>query len=294
VKYDGSRPIQAAGGLPSFASWIMSRRGAIEQVATRNMSPDRTIKVLLNCFDKVPALFRCTGNSIWRAVMGAVELGLEPGGALSEAHLVPYGDKCTLIVDYKGLEALCYRSGMVKSITSSAVYVGDTFIFRKGLNPTLDHEPCGEDDPKKITHAYCVVKLSNGGEVFEVLTRKQIERIRQISRSGGSGPWVDFYEAMCRKTVIRQTLKHCPKSTEVQKALALEDRNDVAGSQPIFDAEVMDAEYVDQTETPPTRSQQVGDRLKTQVTQGGPQWQDDGPPADMDPAQNDPDLAFGE
>lgn len=246
VKFDPNKPVQVAGGLPGFGQWLQSRKGTIGQVATSFMSPDRTIKVLMNCFDKNPDLYKCTGVSLWRSMMQAVELGLEPGGALGLAHLIPYKENCTLIIDYKGLEELCYRSGLVLSINAYAVFEGDKFTYKLGLNPTIDHEPMGEDSPAKITHAYCVVRLANGGEVFRVMTRKQIEGIRKRSRAGNSGPWVSDYEAMCCKTVERQTLKHCPKSTEVRKALAMEDRNDIAGREVVFDFETIDAEVVEE------------------------------------------------
>jgi len=266
VKYDANKPIQAAGGLPAFAGWLQSRKGSISQVAASFMSPERTIKVMLNNFDKNPALFKCTGNSIWRCLMQCVELGLEPGGALGLAHLIPFGDVCTVIIDYKGIEGLCYKSGMIQSITANVVYEGDRFVRKLGTEQSIEHEPGDCEDAAKITHAYCVVKLVNGGLIFDSMSRKQIESIRGRSKAKNNGPWVTDYAEMCKKTVIRRVLKHCPKSIEVQKALALEDRNDTGGADPLFDFEIIEGECRDVS---PTHGNEA---VKGKL--GGPDWQE--------------------
>ena len=57
----------------------------------------------------------------------ADELGLEPGGALGEGYLVPYGSTCQFIPGYRGLIALARRSGQIVSLEAHVVHQHDTF-----------------------------------------------------------------------------------------------------------------------------------------------------------------------
>jgi recombination protein RecT len=305
VRYDGSKTVQAMSavnehgkavtGIAAFNVMLQARKGSIASVAASFLSPERVLKIALNNFQKSPALAKCTGDSIFRAVMQAAELGFEPGGALGQAHLVAYKETCTLLVDYKGLCDLAYRSGNISSINAFAVYEGDTFDVEYGSEPRIIHKPnfSGPRDPRNVICVYAVIRLKDGGLLTDVMSRAEVEAVRARSRASGGGPWVTDWAEMAKKTVLRRTLKRAPKSTEMQKVLALEHAADTGNfADPIFDADLIEADFIE--EESPTRSRQVSDRLKTQATQGGPQWQDDGPPADMDPAQNDPDLAFGE
>ncbi|MEV8169625.1 recombinase RecT, partial [Microbacterium paraoxydans] len=60
----------------------------------------------------------------------------------------------------------------------------------------------------------------NGGLAFVVLSPGDVERVRQRSKAKSSGPWRTDYDAMARKTAIRQLFKLLPKSTELAHAVA--------------------------------------------------------------------------
>jgi recombination protein RecT len=155
--------------------------------------------------------------------MHAVELGFYPGSVDQKAYLVPFKDQCTLIVGYKGMVELAYRSRLIKSIRARAVYEGDRFTYKDGLSPVLDWEPGDTPrDPKKITHAYCIVETKDGGVIYDVMTKAEIDAIRGRSKASGSGPWVTDYAEMAKKTIMRRTLKMAPMSIEMVKADAID------------------------------------------------------------------------
>jgi recombination protein RecT len=214
-------------GVAAFRALLESRQGSIRAVAASFMDPERIIKVVLNSFSKSPKLMECTGVSIFRSVLASVELGLEPGGATQQAYLVPFGRECTLIIGYRGLVELSYRSGLVASVNTGAVYEGDVFEEEGGLEPKLRHvKGNGDRMDSLLTNVYAVVKLKDGGMVYDSMNRKEVDAIRKRSRAGNDGPWVTDYAQMARKTVLRRALKLAPVSVELARALALENAVD--------------------------------------------------------------------
>lgn len=246
TKIDGS---QLASNVGQFQQFLKSRLPTIKQVAAKHLTPDRVFRMVVVNVSKTPALQKCTMESIFRCVVQSVELGLEPGSALGEGYLVPYGNQCTFIPGYRGLIALAYRSRQVKSVSSFCVYQGDKFEFELGLTPKIAHVPNTDGEAKKadaITFAYCVIQLKDGGLVYDVMSRGEINSIRARSKAGQSGPWVTDFAEMARKTVTRRCLKYAPMSVEMSKALASDEAADT-GDMSVIDAE-FDALDFDDTE----------------------------------------------
>jgi len=191
-----------------------------EQIAAalpRGLTADRMIRVVLTAINRSPKLLECTKESIWQAVLDSASLGLFPD-ALGRSYLVPYGDKCQLIIGYKGLIDLMYRSDRISMIQTGVVHQGDHWIYERGLEPKLEHRPC--DEPKEWTHVYSIVHLKGCDRPsVEVMTRKEVMAVKKRSRAAGSGPWVTDEEAMAIKTCIRRHSKVLPMSAEASQAL---------------------------------------------------------------------------
>ena len=90
---------------------------------------------------------------------------------------------------------LARRSGQIASLSARVVREGDEFSFEFGLDEKLIHRP-GENEDALVTHVYAVARLKDGGTQFEVMTRKQIELVRSLSKAGNNGPWVTHWEEM--------------------------------------------------------------------------------------------------
>ena len=252
---DLAKNTQALGAI------FKSRMGSIKAVSASHMSPERLYRIVLACVTRTPALQRCTIESIFRASLQAAELGLEPGSATGDAYLVPYGDQCQLIPGYRGLIALAMRSGHVAKVEARVVYQGDVFLQEYGLTPVLKHVPNyeGSRDPKDITYAYCLIWLTSGEVLVDVMTRVDIERIRSKSKAANSGPWVEHYAEMCRKTVARRALKYAPMSVEMKKAVAIDDAADTGDTSLLAEFESFD---VEEPEPLPTKTERLNERIR--------------------------------
>ena len=209
--------------LNSVQTLLEASRGAIASRLPKHITPDRIIKVALTAVNRTPALLTCTRESLMLAVVQAAELGLEPGGALGEGYLVPYGNQAQFIPGYRGLISLARRSGQIVSVEAHPVYEGDCFTCSFGLNPTLEHTPNWDaTETGRLKLLYAVARLKDGGVQYEVLTRAQIEAVRSRSKASKSGPWVTGYDEMARKTAIRRLFKYLPVSVEMARALELQ------------------------------------------------------------------------
>lgn len=234
-------------GVKAFGDYLANHSQALASVAANFMDVKRLTKIVIANVSRTPKLQNCTIQSIFRTTMESAELGLELGSSLGESYAVPYRDQCQLIIGYRGLTTLAYRSGFVTNIAAREVYEGDEFEIEFGLEPKLRHVPSEETDPNKIKWAYCVVKLKDGGLLYDVMTRAQIDRIRARSKSSDSGPWVTDYAEMAKKTVLRRTLKYCPMSTQLSKAMAIDnstETGDTDGLSELDTADVIDVEPI--------------------------------------------------
>lgn len=197
----------------------------IQKALPSLIGSDRFIRVALTEIRKNPQLQRCSPVSICSAVMQAAQLGLEIGGTLGFAYLIPYKDEATFQVGYKGLMHLARRSGEIKRFEARCVYDGDHFDYWLGTNPTIDHKPLMKyPGPKTLTHVYAVVTFSDGSSQFEVMSADDIEEHRKKYTRGGGDTWTKSYEAMAKKTTIKRLIKLLPISTDLQEALNADNR----------------------------------------------------------------------
>lgn len=220
---------QALAPIDMVRRELHLRRRQLEAVLPKHLTPDRLCRLAILACEKTPKLLRCDRTSLYGAILTAAQLGLEPDGILGQAYLVPYGDKVQFIPGYRGLIALARQSGEVQSIFAGAVHEGDHFAYRFGINEELDHIPSLAPDrgDKPITHFYALARFINGGRHFDVMTRSEVERIRNNSagfKSGGDSPWKSHFEEMGKKTAIRRIAKYLPMN--VQRAAALADAYD--------------------------------------------------------------------
>ena len=197
-------------------SLIMKMKDQFALALPKHVSPDRFTRVALTIYNKTPKLKECTPQSLLACLMDCSSLGLEPDGR--KAHLIPYGNQCTLIIDYKGLVELARRSGDIGDIHADVVYEKDFFDFQFGNDSRLVHKPVLVGGGKPVA-AYSYVRLKDGTPSFEVMPVEAIEAIRGRSKASKSGPWVTDWAEMAKKTVFRRHSKWLPLSSEFQEAI---------------------------------------------------------------------------
>jgi recombination protein RecT len=218
-------------------------RASLLAVLPRHVTPDRLVKVALGAINRTPKLLECTRDSLLLALLQAAELGLEPGSALGEAHLVPFWDaksrtsKVQMIPGFRGLIALARRSGEITTIEAHVVHKKDEFSYVVGSAGGLRYVPCLDEDPGEKRFAFAYARLKGGAEQVEVVSKSKIDAIRNASLGKikaeyqGRSPWVTHEEEMWRKTAVRAIAKYLPLSVELAKAIDIESRAEAGESQ---------------------------------------------------------------
>ena len=212
--------------LKNVSEFLMSKAmmAQLKLALPKHVTPERLARITLTELRRTPKLLECTRESLLGSILQCAQLGLEPG-VLGQCWIIPYGKEATFVPGYRGLAQLAYRSGQIASIAARAVFDGDTFSYDFGSD-TIHHRPGGETDPAKLTHVYAVIHTQAGGRLWDVMTKGEVDRIRQRSRAGQSGPWSTDYAEMAKKTVLRRLMKIAPCSAELQTALALDESAD--------------------------------------------------------------------
>lgn len=212
--------VATTNGKPTLAQLITQMKPEIARALPNQMNPDRMARIATTVIRQTPALARCTPESFLGALLTASQLGLEPG-PIGEAYLVPYGQVCTFVPGYRGLIKLARNSGQLRDIWAEVVFANDTFRYSLGLHRDLVHEPASGDRGKPVA-VYAAAQLVDGGTPFVVMTVDEVEAIRARSKAGKNGPWVTDWNAMAKKTVVKQLMKWLPLSAEVAAATALD------------------------------------------------------------------------
>lgn len=184
-----------------------------------HLSPERFCRIAITALTRTPKLLDCTQESLMRCLLDLSAFGLEPDGR--RAHLIPYKDQCTLIIDWKGLAALALRSGMIAKLHTDIVCEHDVFTYDMGevTQHTINWKaPRGE-----MYAAYAMAQTKTGERFFAVMTKDEVDGIRKRSRAATSGPWVSDYNEMAKKTAFRRLSKMLPLSAEFRDATEKDD-----------------------------------------------------------------------
>ena len=91
----------------------------------KHLSPERFCRIAITALTRTPKLADCTQESLMKCLLDLSAFGLEPDGR--RAHLIPYKDQCTLVIDWKGLAELAMRSGIIAKLHADVVCENDEF-----------------------------------------------------------------------------------------------------------------------------------------------------------------------
>ena len=186
-----------------------------------HLTPERFTRIAITALTRTPKLADCTQESLMRCLLDLSAFGLEPDGR--RAHLIPYGNQCTLIIDWKGLAELAMRSGIIAKLHADVVCENDTFVYNMG--EVVAHEVDWRKPRGAMYAAYARAMTKTGESFFAVLSKEEIDAIRKRSRAGTSGPWVSDYNEMAKKTAFRRLAKWLPLSPEFRDAQEREDED---------------------------------------------------------------------
>lgn len=188
-----------------------------------------------------PKLAQCEPDSIISSAVIAAILDLPIQSNLGFAHIVPYGNKATFQMGWKGFVQLAIRTGQYRNINATVVYEGELSYHNR-----ITGEVTINADKKissKIIGYVAYFSLVSGFEKYLYMTTEQCKAHgAKYSKSFSSGNWQSDFDGMALKTVIKQLLsKYGILSVDMQMAVT-------ADQSVIKNAETMDVDYVDTTE----------------------------------------------
>ena len=215
----------------SVKDLIEIRMPEIQKVLPSVISPQQFLRLTLNAIQSTPHLMECTMPSFYGAVMQCAQLGLKPN-VNGEAYLIPFKNnkkggvyECQFIVGYKGLMLLARRSGEVANIDAQTVYENDEFDLSYGFDPMLVHKPYLKGDRGKPVGFYATVMLKDGGKSAHYMTVEDAQKYgKRYSKAYNNSPWMTDFEAMAKKSCLRQVLKYAPMSTDVDGAIRTDEK----------------------------------------------------------------------
>ncbi len=206
---------------------LEKQKDQIKRAFPREVNVDRVIRIIITALSREPILAKCTPISILGCAIQSAQLGLEPDSILGQCYFIPFYNsqkkvyEAQLVVGYRGYIDLAYRSGMIKSIFASAVIKEDDFAYEYGSNQFLKHIPKHRDKTSiawdDIIGSYAYVYTIQGGFVFKVLDKLELEIARSYSKSTSEkSAWNTRPNIMAMKTSLRQLNKFMPLSPQLR------------------------------------------------------------------------------
>ena len=196
-----------------------------------HIKPEKFSRVVMTVVQQSPDLLSADRKSLLGACMKCAADGLVPDGR--EAALVIFNVKnkdgsWEKRVQYMpmlaGIIKRVRNSGEIASVQAHVIYANDHFVIRRGLNETIEHTPLFPGDRGKPIGAYAVAKFKDGSDPqFEIMDIDAIQKVRAVSRAKDSGPWVQWWDEMARKTVFRRLSKWLPMDAEAEDLMRRDD-----------------------------------------------------------------------
>lgn len=136
---------------------------------------------------------------------------------LKQGYLVPFKGAIQFMPSYMGLVDVLVNNGLVRKIEAHAVFEGDEFEIRHGTGGGIFHKPnpWGKRDKDALKGCYYYAVLTDGTEMFDTMSKEEIDVIRRRSPSASSKsstPWDTDYTEMAKKCLVRRAFKMIAKS----------------------------------------------------------------------------------
>lgn len=162
---------------------------------------------------KLTALAQNNSALLAQIVYNFVALGLDMSNR--ECYIIPFGDKPTVIRDYKGEEKLAkkYSVKPIKSIKSNIVRATDDQGFDENGDFFHRYNAFATDANRgDIIGAYCKVVYEDDSYDLETVNIDEIKKVRAVSKTANNADsvWNKWPESMWRKTAVKKAMKHIP------------------------------------------------------------------------------------
>ena len=172
---------------------------------------------LLNTVNSTTLWEKVNPLSIIQSALISTTLDLPINQNLGFAYLIPYGTNAQFQIGYKGLIQLAQRTGQYQTISASEVREGQI----KSYDPLKGIEFDWTVTDGEIIGYVAYFRLVNGFEKYHYMSNKDIQvHGKKYSKTFTNGPWKTDFDAMAKKTVLKQLIsKFGIMSVEMQDAV---------------------------------------------------------------------------
>jgi recombination protein RecT len=234
-----------------------------EAIGERNAGAYISSVILAVANDESGKLAQCALESIYISAMRAASLRLSVDPSMGQAYMVPFGNRATLIVGYKGLYDMAVRTGRYRYVNTNPIYEGEEIQENRisGLHSLTGNKKSG----KVIGWIAAFEMLPVRGQKYGLaktiyMTVDEIHEHAQKYSPGYKSPksgWVTNTAEMERKTVLRRLLRKWGYLDPSDAATLAEIESE---SEPV----TVDAEFVEPHPEPKNEAQ-----LMTDLGNGG-------------------------
>lgn len=239
----------------SIKQSLMAMQEQFSAALPPQVRPEKFLGVVLTGIRLNPQLQQADRTTLYGACLKCAQDGLLPDGR--EAALVMFGQNVQYMPMLGGMLKKVRNSGEVAKISVQVVYSNDLFDYSLGDDDRLTHKPATGERGEPVA-AYAIAWLKDGSRYCEVMSKDQIEKVRNVSRAKNNGPWRDWWDEMARKTVFRRLAKWLPQSTDLAQLLEHDNENyDLSQPQPPKPAPMSRLKAVVGVEPPQPQQPQV-------------------------------------
>ncbi|HGJ5883907.1 recombinase RecT [Arsenophonus sp.] len=187
----------------------------IASLLPAQVTPEQFTRTAATALIENADLQKADKQSLVLALTRCAKDGLMPDGR--EATLIVRKQKVVYMPMVDGVIKRARQSGQVANIIAKVVYAQDEFEYVIDENGEhLTHRPAFVDGDE-VVKVYAFAKLNSGELVVEVMSRADVEKIRDTVQSAkyDSSPWVKWFDRMALKTVIHRLARRLPCASEL-------------------------------------------------------------------------------
>lgn len=219
---------QQVAVVDAFKRQMASQQEQFKAALPSHIPPERFVRVVQTAVITNPDLLNADRVSLLQSSMRAAQDGLLPDGR--EGALVVFKTKAKdgswkAMVQWMpmvfGILKKLNNAGEIDAIDAYLVHENDKehFQYRIGLDPEPIFAPDWWSDRGAVVGVYAVARLKSGARVVEIMNRHEVEKVRAVSRAKDSGPWVQWWGEMAKKTVLRRLSKRLPMSADIDAVM---------------------------------------------------------------------------
>jgi recombination protein RecT len=184
---------------------------------------------LISLSNLTPGLAKCDPKTLLYCGMKAASLNLPLDNSLGFAYAIPFNNRKTgtteaqFMAGYRSYIQLAQRSGQYKKINVLEIKVGELVSwdpFTEALELQLINDQEQRDKAAVLGYAGMFELLNGFTKTIYWSKEKILKHAKRFSKTYNSGPWQTDFDAMAKKTVIKELIsKWGPMSIQLQEAV---------------------------------------------------------------------------